>query len=87
MSDTMKALEIAENISRCHKTSKALYGEEFPEKMQEYDDIIRACMAKHSLPAMEACMKLIEDVIGQDGSGAFTMNLLAALYEFYTPTK
>lgn len=76
-------IKIAAKIYQCRDLAKRLYRERFPEKMKEYQEYIRAYMAKHGVSELLAVMGLLKLV---DAEGMTAINLLAAVAEMLEPS-
>lgn len=80
-------IKLAAKIYKCRDTAKQLYGEEYPEKIGQYMDIIRGHMKKHGGNELEAVIALSKEVEGNSYAGTMIMRLTAAAAELLEPSS
>jgi hypothetical protein len=85
---TEEKIKLAARLYKCRDSVKSLFGKEWKKEISFHTNLIKACMKKHSISnEIKAAMKLIDDCKHMDGSGMFTVKILAAAIEIVEPSN
>lgn len=80
-------VKIAAKLYQCRDTAKNLHRAEYPYRIHEYKEMIKAYMAKHSTDnEIDAAIGLCDEYKDMDGAGMFTMMIMAAAVEIVEPS-